>query len=201
MYKPVILKNFRLSGTMSAVAVATSVVGLFLLCVAWWLRPIAAAERALASGDLDRAVQEYTVGRDRLDWIPYGQNLFPGLDDLVMANQLSLQYALRRYDRILEDAGAKTVRGPAAFWAGCALFDKALVEVDPEVRVRLMSDAHQSFRRALELAPGDWDSKFNYEVTGRFLSILHEQPQTPTQEIMKILRERGPRPRGGPRTG
>ncbi len=186
---------------MSVVATATIVIGLFLLCVAWWLRPIAAAERALVSGDLDRAVQQYTVARHRLDWIPYGQHFFPGLDNLVMGNQLSLQYALRRYDRILEDADAKTVRGPAAFWAGCALFDKALVEVDPEVRVRLMAEAHQSFRRALELAPGDWDSKFNYEVTGRFLSTLQEQPQTPTQEIIRILRERGPQSRGGRRTG
>ncbi len=186
---------------MSVVAIATIVIGLILVCVAWWLRPIAAAERALLSGDLDRAVQQYTVGRHRLDWIPYGHNLFPGLDDLVRSNQLSLQYALRRYDGILEDAGAKAVRGPAAFWAGCALFDKALVEVDPEVRVRLMSEAHQSFRRALELAPGDWDSKFNYEVAGRFLSILQEQPQTPTPEIIKILRERGPQSSGGRRTG
>ncbi len=186
---------------MRVVATATLALGLFLLCVAWWLRPIAAAERALLSGDLDRAVQQYTVGRQRLDWIPYGHNLFPDLDDLVRSNQLSLQYALRRYDGILEDAGAKEVRGPAAFWAGCALFDKALVEADPEVRVKLMSEAHRSFRRALALAPGDWDSKFNYEVTGRFLSILQEQPQTPIQEIIKILRDRGPQSRGGRRTG
>jgi hypothetical protein len=186
---------------MSGVATTTIVIGLLLLCVAWWLRPIAAAERALVSGDLDRAVQQYTVGRHRLEWIPYGQDLFPGLDALVVGNQLSLQYALRRYDRILEDAGAKTVRGPAAFWAGCALFDKALVEVDPETRGKLLSEAHQSFRSALELAPDDWDAKFNYEVTGRFLNILQEQPQRPTQDIIKLLRERGPQSRSGPRTG
>jgi hypothetical protein len=187
---------------MRVVATVAIVIGLFLLCVAWWLRPIAAAERAVASGDLDRAVQQYTTGRRRLDWIPYGQHLFPGLDNLVVSNQLSLQYALRRYDRILEDAGSdKTVREPAAFWTGCALFDKALAEIDPEARVKLMSEAHESFRRALELVPGDWDSKFNYEVTGRFLSVLQEQPRAPTQEIIQILRERGRQSRGGPRTG
>ena len=187
--------------TVRVVAAATIAIGLLLVCAAWWLRPIAAAERALVSGDLDRAVQQYTVGRRRLEWIPYGQRLFPGLDELVRANQLSLQYALRQYDRILEEAGAKTVRGPASFWAGCALFDRALVEIDPEIRVKLMAEAHQSFRRALELAPDDWDSKFNYEVTGRFLNVLQDQPRLPTQDIIKILRERGPQPRGGPRTG
>ncbi len=177
------------------------IVGLSLLAAAWWLRPIGAAERALASGDLERAAQQYGVSRRRLDRTIFAKSLFPALTDLVTGHELSLQYSLRRYDRILELATNSAMPGPASFWAGCALFDKSLVQADPDAKLGMMSDAHQAFRRALEAAPGDWDARFNYEMTGRLLSILREQPHVSTEEIIKLLRERGPQPRGGRRTG
>jgi hypothetical protein len=187
---------------VSTAAVAMTVTGLSLVCVALWLRPLADAERALANGDLERAVQQYAVGRWRFDRIPFVQELFPGLDDLATRNELSLQYALRRYDRILEATSTEPVRRfPASFWAGCALFDKALVELEPEARVGLMSQAHQAFRRALELVPGDWDTKFNYEVTSRWLNVLKQQPEASPPEIIKLLRQRGPQSGAGRRTG
>ena len=89
-----------------------TVTGLSLVCVALWLRPLETAERALANGDLERAVQQYAVGRSRLDRIPFVHDLFPGLDDLATRNELSLQYALRRYDRILEATSTEMVRRP-----------------------------------------------------------------------------------------
>jgi hypothetical protein len=198
----VIPKQLRLSWGVSTAAVATTVTGLSLVCVALWLRPLETAERALANGDLERAVQQYAVGRWRLDRIPFVHDLFPGLDDLATRNELSLQYALRRYDRILEATSTEMVRRPPlSFWAGCALFDKALAELGREARVGLMSQAHQAFRRALELAPGDWDTKFNYEVTGRWLNVLKQQPEASPQEIIKLLRQRGPQSGTGRRTG
>lgn len=177
------------------------VVGLSLLAAAWWLRPIAVAERALTGGDLERAAQQYGVSRRRLERTVFAKTLFPSLTELVTGSELSLQYSLRRYDRILEIVASSATPGSASFWAGCALFDKALVQADTDAKLGMMSDAHQAFRRALETAPGDWDARFNYEMTGRLLTILREQPQASTEEIIKLLRERGPQPRGGRRTG
>jgi tetratricopeptide (TPR) repeat protein len=187
---------------VTVVSAVTMIVGLSLLSTAWWLRPIGAAERALASGDLERAAQQYGVSRRRLDRPIFAKSLVPALADLVTGNELSLQYSLRRYDRVLEiTAGSDTAPGPASFWAGCALFDRALVQDDADGKLGMMSDAHQAFRRALEADPSDWDARFNYEMTGRLLSILRDQPHASTEEIIKLLRERGPQPRGGRRTG
>jgi hypothetical protein len=197
-----ILSRIRLSRTVALVSAAAIIAGLALLAAAWWLQPIATAERAMARGDVERAAQQYSVSRRRLDWIGFPKALFPALDNLVTGNELSLQYALRRYDRVLEvTTGLDAVSGPASFWAGCALFDKALVQADPESRLAMMADAHQAFRRALELAPGDWDAKFNYEMTERWLNVLREHPQVSAEEMIRLLRERGPQPRGGRRTG
>jgi hypothetical protein len=83
---------------------------------------------------------------------------------------------------------------------GCALFDKALVQSDRDAKLAMMADAQRAFRRALEADAGDWDARFNYEMTGRLLTILREQPDASTEEIIRLLRERGPQP-GARRTG
>jgi tetratricopeptide (TPR) repeat protein len=198
----VIQKLRRLPRGVRTAAIATAVTGVLLVCVGLWLKPLLVAERALSLGELERAADQYAVGRWRLDRIPFLAGLFPGLDDLATHNELSAQYALRRYDRILEASSNETVRrASVSFWAGCALFDKALAERDREVRVGLMSQAYQAFRRALELAPDDWDTKFNYEVAARWLIALKEQPEASPQEIIKLLRQRGPQSGGGRRTG
>jgi len=184
---------------MSAV---TLVGGLCVLAAAWWVRPIVVADRALARGDVERAVQQYGLSRGRLDQTLVTRSLFPRLADLVAGNELSLQYSLRRYERILEiTAGLETASGPASFWTGCALYDKALVQSDRDAKLSMMSDAHQAFRRALEASPGDFDARYNYEITGRLLSVLREQPEASVDDVIKLLRERGPQPRDPRRTG
>jgi hypothetical protein len=195
------IADLRLSRAVGLAAAIMMATGLSLVCVAWWVRPITAAERAVADGNLERAVERYAAGRWRLGLIPFTQDLMPKVHDLVAGNELSLQYALRRYDRILDGASGEAPGAPASFWSGCVLVDKALVETDPKVRLDMMSEALRKFRRALELNPGDWDTKFNYEVTDRLLNVLREQPDRPPEDIVKILRDRGPQPRSGRRTG
>ena len=195
------IPNLRLSKLIVVPATAAIVLSLILLSIGFWLRPIAAAERAMAAGDLDRAVQQYTSARRRLHSISFLKTLFPGLNELVTGNELSLQYGLRRYERILETTGGENGSAATSFWSGCALFDQALVEVEPEKRVETMSRANDAFKRALELAPDDWDAKFNYELSGRLQDILREQPDVSAQEMIRILRERGPKERAGRRTG
>jgi len=196
-----VIPKLRLPRLVIVPAIAAIALGLVLSSIGFWLRPIAAAEKATAAGDLDRGVQQYSAGRRRLQSIPILSNLFPGLDEVVTGNELSLQYALRRYDRILEATSGEGGGAAASFWAGCALFDRALVEVEPEKRVDMMSRAHDAFKRTLELAPDDWDAKFNYELSGRLRNILREQPDVTAQEMIRILRERGPKDRAGRRTG
>jgi hypothetical protein len=196
-----VIPKLRVSRLVLVPATVATVVGVLLLISGIWLRPIAAAEQAMAAGDLDRALQQYTTGRGRLQWIPVLGTLFPGLNELVTGNALSLQYALRRYDRVIEATSGGTGSAATSFWAGCALFDKALVEVEPEKRVEMMSRAHDAFRRTLELAPDDWDAKFNYELSGRLSNILREQPRLSAQEMIRILRDRGPKDSAGRRTG
>ena len=195
------IPKLRVSRLVIVPVTAAAVVGVLLLIVAFWLRPIVAGERAVAAGDLDRALQEYTTGRRRLQWVPFLGTLFPGLTELVTGSELSLQYALRRYDRVIEATSGGTGSAATSFWAGCALFDKALVEVEPEKRVEMMSRAHDAFRRTLELAPDDWDAKFNYELSGRLSHILREQPRLSAQEMIRILRDRGPKDSAGRKTG
>ena len=194
------IPKLRLSKLVIVPATAAIVLSLLLLSIGFWLRPVSVAERAMAAGDLDRAVQQYTAGRRRLQSIPILGSLFPDLNELVTGNELSLQYVLRRYDRILETTGGETGSAATSFWSGCALFDKALVETEPEKRVDMMSRAHDAFKRTLELAPGDWDAKFNYELSGRLRNIFREQPDVSAQEMIRILRERGPQERAR-RTG
>jgi hypothetical protein len=196
-----VIPKLYVSRLVIVLATVATVVGVLLLIIGFWLRPIAAAERAMAAGDLDRALQQYTTGHRRLQWMPILGTLFPNLTELVTGNELSLQYALRRYDRIIEATRGGTGSAATSFWAGCALFDKALVEVEPEKRVEMMSRAQDAFRRTLELAPEDWDAKFNYELSGRLSNILREQPRLSAQEMIRILRDRGPKDSAGRRTG
>jgi hypothetical protein len=196
-----VIPKLRVSRFVIVPATVATVVGVLLLILSFWLRPIAAGERAMAAGDLDRALQQYSAGRRWLQWVPMLGTLFPGLNERVLSNELSLQYALRRYDRIIEATAGGTESASTSFWAGCALFDKALVEVEPEKRVEMMSRAHDAFRRTLELQPDDWDAKFNYELSGRLSHILREQPRLSAQEMIRILRDRGPKDSAGRRTG
>ena len=173
-------------------------VGGLLLAANWWLRPVFEAEQAMSSGDAARAADAYASAQRRFDRIPFAKNVLSGVYRGVIANELPVLYSLRRYDEIIDAASAEEDNEAAPFWAGCALFDEALMAEKPEARAGLISQSHQEFRRALDLAPGDWDAKFNYELTGKLISGLQRQPQTTKEDMMKLLRE-APREREPPR--
>jgi hypothetical protein len=185
----VTLRDFRFSTAVFAGSSVVFILGLLLLAASWWVRPISEAEQAMRDGHLEQALAGYAVVRERFEKVPISRSLLPGVYDVVTANELSLQYSLERYDDILEKAGTSGGNDAASFWAGCALFDKGLLEEKPDARVGWISQAHQEFRRALELTPDDWDTKFNFELTGKLTSGLQKQPQTSKQDMMKLLRE------------
>ena len=173
-------------------------VGGLLLAANWWLGPVFEAEQAMRNGNAARAAESYAIVHRRFDRIPFAKNALPGVYRVVIANELPALYALRRYDEIIDKASVEEENGAAPFWAGCALFDQGLMEEKPEARAGLISQSHQEFRRALDLAPGDWDAKFNFELTGKLISGLQRQPQTTKEDMMKLLRE-APKEREPPR--
>jgi hypothetical protein len=181
--------SLRVSSGLFVVCALLLMVGVLCLGASWWLRPIAEAEQAMSVGASERAVERYAAAHERFDRVPITKIIFPGVYDLVIANELSLLYSLQRYDEVIEKAGAEDANEAAPFWEGCALFDKGLMEEKPEARVGWISQAHQQFRRALDVASNDWDAKFNYELTGRLIGGLQKQPQAPGQDMMKLLRE------------
>jgi hypothetical protein len=183
------LRNFRISAGMFAAALLLLIAGGLLVGVSWWIRPASEAEEALRDGNIQRAADRYTAARQRFDRIPITQSVMSGIYNLVSANELALQYSLERYDDILGRAGTSGANEAASFWAGCALFDKGLMEEKPEARLSWIQQSHQEFRRALELAPDDWDTKFNFELTGKLTSGLQKQPKTSKRDMMKLLRE------------
>ena len=185
----VIVKHFRVPSSVFVGCLLLLIVGALCLGASWWLRPIAEAEQAMRDGAAERAVERYGAAQARFDRVPIAKSIFSGTYDLVIASELSLLYSLQRYDEVIEKAGAEEANAAAPFWEGCALFDKGLMEEKPEARIGWISEAHQEFRRALDLASNDWDTKFNYELTGKLIGGLQKQPQTPSQDMMKLLRE------------
>lgn len=183
------LKQFRVPIGVFVAAVLLLMFGAAFLGASWWLRPMGEAEQAMSHGEIERALERYEAAHRRFNRVPFARSLLPGTYDLVLANELSLLYSLQRYDAVIEQAAAEDGHQAAPFWAGCALFDKGLMEDRPDARQGWIAQAHQEFRRALDLSSGDWDTKFNYELTGKLLAGLQKQPQTPKQDLMKLLRE------------
>ena len=73
---------------------------------------------------------------------------------------------------------------------------KARAEKNPEARLGWLSRSEEEFRRAVEAAPDDWDTKFDYELTGRLAAELRKQPKNPPNQLMQLLR---PQPKMGPK--
>jgi len=105
---------------------------------------------------------------------------------------------LRRRDLSGGDPQQLRDRAPGGamphFWSGCAFFAKALAEEKPEARLGWMSRAEEELRRALEAAPDDWDTKYDFELVTRLAAELRKQPKTPPSQLMRLLR---PQPQGG----
>jgi tetratricopeptide (TPR) repeat protein len=170
--------------------------GLGLVAVSAWSRPIAEARRAADEGRLDHALQQYAAAEARFDRVPFTKQVLPAAYHGTVANQLLLQYRLEKYDDLLEKAATSPSIAPVHFWAGSALFVKARDEEDPEIRLGWLGRAAEEFRKALELTPDDWDTKYNYELTSRLLDELRKQPKTPPKQMLQLLR---PEPKTGGR--
>jgi tetratricopeptide (TPR) repeat protein len=178
----------------SALMAALLLAGAAALAYARWTRPIADADQALADGELPRALTGYRDAEVRFDRVAAAKQLFTSEYNRVVANELWLLYRLGRYDETIDRAERAPEGASPHFWAGCAFVDKARVSDNAEARLGWLSRAEEEFRRAVEAAPDDWDTKFDFEMTTRLAAELRKQPKNPPNQMMQLLR---PQPKAG----
>lgn len=174
------------------------VAGAAAVAAARWTRPIAAADEALAAGDWDRALASYAIAEARFDRLPAIRQLLARDYARAVGAQLWIYYRLQRYDELI----AKAQRAPDAaaphFWSGLACFAKSRGEGTPEAQFGWLARAEEELRRAVEAAPADWDTKYDFELVTRLAAAVRKQPRVPPNQLMQLLR---PQPRAGVKPG
>jgi tetratricopeptide (TPR) repeat protein len=180
----------------AALAVVALLAGVAMLAYARWTRDLVRADEALAAGRLDEALAGYQAAGVRFDRTPAARQMFAGEYDRAVANHLWVLYRLERYDETIELAERAPAGALPHFWSGCAFFEKAVVEEKPETRLGWLSRAEDELRKAVEAAPDDWDTKYDFELTSRLAAELRKQPKTPPRQLMQLLRP--PSPSGKP---
>jgi tetratricopeptide (TPR) repeat protein len=183
--------------TRSAGAAATVlalVAGSSALAYARWTRPSADGDAALADGRYEEALASYARAETRFDRLAAAKEFFAADYSHVMANQLWLLYRLQRYDETIDKAQRAPEGALPHFWSGCAFFEKARAEEKSEPRLAWLARAEEELRHAVEAAPDDWDTKFDFEMVMRLAAELRKQPKTPPNQLMQLLR---PQPKPG----
>lgn len=172
----------------STVVVLLLASGLALIGYARWTGPLERADAALADGRLEEAVAASQIAEARFDALPAAKQVVPADYNRAVGNHLLALYRLKRYDEVIDVAQKAPAAALPNFWSGCAFFEKAIVEEAPEARLGWLSRAEEEFRKAIEATPGDWDTKFDFELTTRLAAELRKQPNTPPKQMMQLLR-------------
>ena len=168
-----------------ALMLLTLVCGIGLLILAAWLQPLQQGGRAVRAGDPEPALEQYTTATHRFERLPPLQQILPRAWTATRVNRYRLLYRLGRYDTLLEEASKSPALAAARFWSGCVLFRRAVSETDADARHAWLERAGEEFRRALELDPGNWDSKYNFELTERLLARMRQKPEPPPNRLLR----------------
>lgn len=172
----------------STLVVLLLAAGLTLIGYARWTAHVATGDAALAAGRFDQALAEYRLAEARFDALPAVRQLASSEYARVVGNHLLALYRLKRYDELIDLAQKAPVRSAPSFWSGSAFFQKAIVEEQPDARLGWLGRAEEEFRKAIETAPDDWDTKYDFELTARLAAELRKQPKTPPKQMMQLLR-------------
>jgi len=175
--------------------------GLTLIGYARWSASLREADAALAEGRIEQAIAGYQVAESRFESLPAVKQLVNVEYTRAIGNHLWALYRLERYDEVIDVAQKAPPEAQPHFWAACAFFQKANVEEKPEARLGWLTRAEEEFRKAVEEAPEDWDTKFDYELTTRVSAELRKQPNTPPKQMMQLLRPPTPGSKLPRRTG
>lgn len=173
---------------VSTLIVLLLLAGLAFVGYTRWTHAIDDADAALADGRLDRAIAGYAAAEARFDAIPAARQAAAADYDRAVANHLTALYRLKRYDEVIDLAQKAPLEAQPHFWSGAALFQKASVEEKPDARLGWLSRAEDEFRKAVEAAPDDWDTKYDFELTTRLAAQLRKQPNAPPKQLMQLLR-------------
>jgi tetratricopeptide (TPR) repeat protein len=177
----------------AAAMVAMLLAGSAAVAYAAWMRPAADGDAALADGRYEQALASYAAAETRFDRLA-AKELFAGDYGHVMANRLWILHRLERYDEAVDTAQRAPESAAPHFWSGCAFFEKARAEEKPDMRLGWLTRAEEEFRRAVEAAPDDWDTKYDFELVTKLAAELRKQPKTPPNQLMQLLR---PQPKPG----
>jgi len=172
--------------------------GLAAVACARWTRPVADGDEALAAGDPARARAAYAIAVARFDRVPVLRQILTRDYARVVAAQFWIDYRLERYDAVIEKAQQSPDEAAPHFWAGLAFYAKSRGDGKPEEQFAWLTRAEEELRRAVEAAPDDWDTKYDYELVTRLASALRKQPRVPPNQLMQLLR---PQPRATVRPG
>jgi tetratricopeptide (TPR) repeat protein len=178
----------------AAVAIVVLAAGVAAIAYARWTRAVADGDAALADGRFEQALANYAEAEARFDRSAAAKQLFASDYRRVVANQLWVLQRLERYDETIDVAARAPEGALPHFWAGVAFFEKGRAEEKPDPRLGWFNRAEEEFRRAVEAAPADWDTKFDFELVTRLVAELRKQPQTPPKQLMQLLR---PQPKPG----
>jgi tetratricopeptide (TPR) repeat protein len=178
----------------AALLIVLLLAGVAAVGYARWTRSIAEADRSLSEGQWDQALGAYADAEARFDRVPAVRQFLEADYTRVVGNQLWLLYRLERYDDVIEKAERSPERATPHFWSGLAFFAKAREEEKPEAQLGWLTRAEEELRRAVEAEPGDWDTKYDFELVTRLASELRKQPKTPPNQLMQLLR---PQPKLG----
>ncbi len=172
----------------STVVVLLLAAGLGLIGYARWTGHVTDGDAALADGRLDQALAEYKLAEARFDALPAVRQFAASEYSRVVGNHLLALYRLKRYDEVIDLAQRAPADAAPSFWSGSAFFQKAIVEEQPDARLGWLGRAEEEFRKAIEAAPDDWDTKYDFELTTRLAAELRKQPKTPPKQMMQLLR-------------
>jgi tetratricopeptide (TPR) repeat protein len=172
----------------STLVVLLLAAGLGLVGYARWTAHISTADAALADGRLDEALAAYKLAEARFDAMPAIRQMAAAEYTRILGNHLLTLYRMKRYDELIDLAQRAPADAAPSFWAGSAFFQKAIVEEQPDARLGWLGRAEEEFRKAVEAAPDDWDTKYDFELTTRLAQELRKQPKTPPKQMMQLLR-------------
>lgn len=172
----------------STLVVVMLLSGAALIAYARWTSVIGDADAALSARRLDQALAAYERAAARFDLTPAARQVFAGEYNRIAENRLWILYRMKRFDDTIEAAEHAPLDVVPGFWAGCAFFEKARAEQNPETRLGWLARAEEELRKAVEADPDDWDTKFDYELASRLITELRKQPKTPPAQMMQLLR-------------
>ena len=168
--------------------------GAALLAYGQWSKPLLEAERAIQARDSEEALRAYSVSVARFRERPPMQQLLREDYARVTENQLAILYRTGQYETVIDTAGSAPVDAAPHFWVGCAMFAKSLQEAGAEGQLQWLTRAEDEFKLALASEPGDWDTKYNYELSARLVAALRRPPKPGNKPsaAIKLLRPEGP---------